>query len=77
MKNRGLSENTLKTTSHKLNQLGRNADLMDPKEIQTYIANHNVTNAAKQKLVNSYNYFCQENQIAWEKPKYKWERKLP
>ena len=39
MKNSGLVENTIKTTSQKLNQLGRNADLMNPREIVTFIAN--------------------------------------
>ena len=77
MKNSALAENTIKTASHKLNQLSRNADLLNPLEIQTYIANSNVTNATKQKLVNNYDYFCKTNQITWKKPKYKWERKVP
>jgi integrase len=77
MKNTGLAENTIKTTSQKLNQLSRNADLLNPLEVQTYIANSNVTNATKQKLVNIYDYFCKTNQITWKKPKYKWERKIP
>lgn len=58
MKNRGLADNTIKTTSQKLNQLSRNVDLMNPQEVQTYIANTKITNASKQKLVNSYDYFC-------------------
>jgi integrase len=77
MKNTGLSENTLKTVSQKLNQLSKHANLMNPLEIQTYIANSNVTNATKQKLANSYNYFCITNKIKWKKPTYKWERKVP
>jgi hypothetical protein len=77
MKNSGLAENTLKTVSQKLNQLGKHADLMNSQDILTYIANSNVTNATKQKLANSYNYFCITNKINWKKPTYKWERKVP
>ena len=74
MKNSGLAENTLKAVSQKLNQLGKHADLMNPQDILTYIANRNVTNATKQKLANSHNYFCITNNIIWKKPTYKWER---
>jgi len=77
MKNDGLAESTLKTVSHKLNQISRNANLLNPSEVKTYIANTNVTNATKQKLADSYNYFCQTNDIIWKKPKYKHERKIP
>ena len=63
MKNSGLSEGTIATASQKLNQLGRNADLQNPQEILTYIANSNVSNSTKQKLANDYNYYCITNQI--------------
>ena len=39
MKNSGPVENTIKTTSQKLNQLDRNTELMNPREIETFIAN--------------------------------------
>jgi site-specific recombinase XerD len=77
MKNAGRVDSTIETTSQKLNQLSRNADLMNPTEVQTFIANHTATNATKQKLVNCYQYFCTANQLKWERPKYKWERKIP
>ena len=71
MKRRGLSENTLHTTSQKLRQLGRNANLMNPKEVLTFIANHKVSNATKQKLVMCYQYFCETNELSFKKPTYK------
>jgi integrase len=77
MKNSGLSEATLATASQKLNQLGKHADLQNPQEILTYIANSTVSNATKQKLANDYNYYCITNQINWKKPTYRWERKIP
>ena len=77
MKRRGLSENTLYTTSQKLNQLGRNTNLMNPEEVLTFIADHKVSNATKQKLVGCYQYFCNTNNLTFQKPTYKWERKIP
>ena len=77
LKKKGLYDKTIKTTSQELNQLGRNTDLMNPKEVLTYIANHKVANSSKQKLVNCYAYFCKTNGIIFEKPKYKYEETIP
>jgi hypothetical protein len=77
MKNSGLSKHTLKTTSQKLSQISRNTDLTNPNQVKSYIANHNVSNATKQKLTQSYDYFCKAHDIQWEKPTYRWERKIP
>jgi integrase len=77
MKSSGLAENTIETASHKLNQIARNADLMNPLEVKTYIANTTVCNATKQKLADIYNYFAKTHGITWERPNYKYERKIP
>jgi integrase len=77
LKNRGLSENTLYTTSQKLRQLDRNTNLLNPEDVKEYIANSKVSNATKQKIANLYDYFCKANNLEWEKPRYKWERKIP
>jgi integrase len=77
MKNKGLSENTIETASHKLNQIARYADLMNTEEVKTYIANTNVCNGTKQKLVDIYEYFAKTHKITWERPNYKYERKIP
>ena len=77
MKNKGLSENTIETASHKLNQIARYADLMNPEEVKTFVANLRLTNATKQKMVNNYKYFCKTYDIQWIPPYYKWERKTP
>ena len=50
---------------------------MNPQEVLTYIANHNISNSAKQKLANCYDYFTKTNNLVWNKPRYKWERKIP
>jgi integrase len=77
IKNNGLSDSTLATVSHKLNQIAKIANLLDPEEVKTYIANAKISNHSKQKLANCYNYFAKYNGLKWEKPKYKWERKIP
>ena len=77
MKNNGLSDSNITTVSHKLNQIAKIANLLDPEEVKTYIANAKISNHSKQKLANCYNYFAKYNGLKWEKPKYKWERKIP
>jgi len=77
MKNSGLSDNTITTVSHKLNQLAKNANLLNPCEVATYIANTKICNASKQKLAETYDYFAKANKLTWEKPRYRYERKIP
>ncbi len=78
IKNNGLSDSTLATVSHKLNQIAKaDVNLLDPEEVKTYIANSKVSNHSKQKLANCYDYFIVANGLEWERPKYKWERKIP
>jgi hypothetical protein len=77
MKNNGLSDNTPKGVSHKLNQIAKTANLLDPEEVKTYIANAKLSNASKQKLANSHQYFAKTHSLPYEKPRYKWERKIP
>jgi integrase len=36
-----------------------------------------VCNATKQKLADIYDYFCKTHNIKWERPNYKYERKIP
>jgi len=77
MKNNGLANNTIETTSHKLNQIGRHADLMNPEEAKTYIANLDVCNGTKAKMIDIYEYFAKTHNITWQRPKYRYERKIP
>ena len=74
---RGLAENTLKSISFSLKQLSRNADLNNSDSVKEYIADMKVSNATKIKLCFAYDIYCKTNAIAWSKPRYKWERKIP
>jgi len=37
----------------------------------------NLSNSTKQKHINNYNYYCTINEIRWNRPSYKWDRKIP
>ena len=77
MKSNGLSELTIKDISNKLKRLSKIADLNNPEEVKIAIANLNITNSTKSGYAKAYNYFTEENEIEWNRPSYKWERKLP
>jgi len=77
MKNNGRSENTLYTHSQKLRQLDKNSDLMNPESVLEFVANHPIANSTKNKLLDCYQNFCIVNQIPFNKPRYKYERKIP
>jgi integrase len=78
LKKNGKSDNTIRSVSYSLRKLQANTDLHDPETVKLYIANLKLRNNTKQRLVDSYNYFCQANAIQWTRPKYyKWDRIIP
>jgi len=74
---RGLAESTLKSISYSLKQLSRHADLNNPESVKEHIANMEVSNSTKIKLCFAYDIYCKTNGITWNRPRYKWERKIP
>jgi len=74
---KGLTQNTLKSISYSLKQISKTADLNNPEEVKMCIANMNVANSTKQKHINNYAYYCTANEIEWNRPSYKWDRKIP
>ena len=78
LKANGKSPSTLKSVSYSLRKLTTNTDLHNPEAVKLYIANLKLRNNTKQRLVNSYNYFCKTNGIQWTRPAYyKWDRIIP
>jgi hypothetical protein len=75
--NSGKSKNTIRSISYSLRQLDKNADLKNPEDVKTYLANAKICNATKTKLCFAYNWLCKTNGIQWSKPTYKWERRIP
>jgi len=74
---RGLAESTLNSISYSLKQLSRHAELNNPESVKEQIANMEVSNSTKIKLCFAYDVYCKTNGIIWNRPRYKWERKIP
>jgi integrase len=73
----GLSANTIKVISQKLNQLARNVNLTDAPAVLMYITGLPNANISKLKLCNCYEYFCKENGIPFQKPKFDCPETVP
>jgi len=58
--NSGKAKNTVTSISHSLKQLSQHADLANPEEVETYIANASICNATKTKLAFGYQWFCKK-----------------
>jgi len=70
MKNNGNSDYTIKNTSKLLTTLSKNADLNNPEEVKTFIANRQTSNSYKRNLSIAYNKYAQYYGIKWQMPHY-------
>jgi len=84
MKNNGNAESVIKTVEWTLKHLAHHTDLLNPEKVKQYIANATITNtktpiasATKNKRLFCYDKFCKYNNIIWDKPRYRVERKTP
>ncbi len=77
LKASGLAESTLRRVSYELGVLARRCDLDCPDDVKNFIANMKGKNSYKDVFVKTYNYYVKLNSLAWERPKFKSERKLP
>jgi len=83
LKNNGKAENTVKSVDKNLTRLARHADLKNPEDVKTYIANAKkengepLSNSSKSKLVFCYDCLAKANGLTWTAPTYKWEPKTP
>jgi len=75
--NSGKAKNTQRCIASSLRRISKGADLHNPEEVKTYIANLNLDNQTKNSLALGYNWFCKTNAIEWKRPYFKWERKIP
>ncbi|MCJ7633236.1 tyrosine-type recombinase/integrase [Candidatus Bathyarchaeota archaeon] len=83
-KNSGKAEGTLRAWSYSLRQIRQLADLTNPEEVKTAIANAKrqdgkpLANISKEKYVLAYSWFCETNNIkGWTKPRFKWVQNAP
>jgi integrase len=77
VKNSGKVENTQRVIANGLRRISKGADLQNPEQVKTFIANCNLDPQSKNSLALAYNWYCKTNNIQWNKPYYKWERKIP
>ena len=80
VKNNGIE--SYKQIEHQLKQISRNTDIFNPKDAKEYIKNMTKETATKyktaqNKMVFSYDFFCQNQNLCWEKPYYKIDDTIP
>ena len=77
LKSAGLGESTRYHVLYTLRKIAQNADLLKPEEVKGYVANRKVSNSYKNNLLKAYNYFALMNSIQWNRPFFRYERKIP
>jgi integrase len=75
MKNNAQSDYSIEFVDKSLTHISQHADLNQPEQVKTFIANKNVSNGYKKNLSIAYNKYCTHYQIAWNMPLYKPEAK--
>ena len=70
MQNDGTNTHTLKNTYTILNYLAQHADLDQPEQVKTFIAQLQRTDTYKRNLCVTYNKYTKFAKLQWEKPKY-------
>jgi integrase len=69
--------NTIASFDHKLRQLSKVCDLMNPEDVKKTISYSKLSNATKTTFVLAYEWFTKTNGLKWEKPKFKWHLGIP
>jgi integrase len=77
MQKNGMTDSTREAYTHKLLQLVKLCNILNPEEVKVTIALGKQTNGTKSETVNAYNSFFKYKQIQWEKPHYKRKETLP
>ena len=77
LKSSGLAESTLRPVSYELSRMAKHCDLDNPDDVKNYIANMKGANSYKDVFVKSYSYYVKHNNLKWDRPKLKSERKPP
>jgi len=80
MKNNAKADSTITFTNKALTYIDKHANLDNPEEVKTFIANQNVSNGTKRNYIATYKRYCEHRQIKWQIPKYKAEvknRRIP
>jgi integrase len=63
--------------SDRLKHLAKNGDIDDPDSVNMFIARKQCLNSHKESYVKAYKHYADSYKIAYVKPRFKCERKLP
>ena len=77
LKSSGLAESTLRPVSYELSRMAKHCDLDNTDDVKNYIANMKGANSYKDVFVKSYSYYVKHDNLKWDRPKLKSERKPP
>jgi integrase len=77
MKKNAYADTTIKATAKRLRHLELNTNLNNPEQVKGFIATKQCGNGYKECLTETYDLYCQANNITWNKPFYQRYHKLP
>ena len=77
LKNLGLSDNTLRSYKYRLERIAKHVDSDKPELVSRYISNVKGSNAYKESFVKAYNHYARIYGLFRDKPRCKYERKIP
>ena len=73
----GKARNTINSFRHRLTQLSRFTDLMNPNDVKQTIGYSKLSNSSKCSYALAYEWFTKANGLKWEKPRFKWNLPTP
>jgi len=76
-KEEGKAENTINSFKHRLTQLSRFSDLMNPENVKHAIGYSKLSNSSKSSYALAYEWFTKANGLKWQKPRFKWNLPTP
>jgi integrase len=77
LKGSGLAESTLRRVSYELSRMAKQCDLDNTDDVKSYIADMKGANSYRDVFVKTYSYYVRLNDLVWERPKFRSERRLP
>jgi len=76
-RNAGKAKKTTECFASHLRFINQNANINDPESVKAYISSLSRDPQTKNSYAIAYNWYCKTNGIQWQKPYFKWERKIP
>jgi integrase len=77
LKKNGLAEDTIEKYGRRLIYLAKNTNLKNPETVKNFISNQESSNANKEAYANAYDHYVKFYNLAWIKPFYHREERIP